>query len=57
MTGIGEKAYVGSSSRGTRIAVFLGDGRVVWAVINKPGDPATQADQVKEIATAIIDGL
>ena len=55
--GMGEAAYLGTSSRGTRIAVFLGEGRVVWVVLNKPGDAATQATQVKDLATTLLAGL
>ena len=55
--GMGEAAFLGTSSRGTRIAVFLGEGRVVWVVLNKPGDAATQATQVRDMATALLAGL
>jgi hypothetical protein len=52
--GIGEAAYIGTSSRGTRIAVFLGEGRVAWVVLNKPGDAS---ELVTAIATELIAGL
>ncbi len=55
--GMGEAAFLGTSSRGTRIAVFLGEGRVVWVVLTKPGDAATQATQVRDMATALLAGL
>lgn len=54
--GLGEAAYLGTSSRGTRIAVFLGDGRVAWVVLNRQGDAATQATQVKDMARMLIAG-
>ena len=54
VAGLGEAAYLGTSSRGTRIAVYLGDGRVAWVVLNKPGDVT---DLVTEIATAVTAGL
>ena len=40
----------------TRIAVFMGEGRVIWVVINKPGDAATQAGQVKDLASKLVAG-
>lgn len=54
--GLGEAAYLGTSSRGTRIAVFLGEGRVAWVVLNRQGDAATQATQVKDMARMLIAG-
>jgi hypothetical protein len=55
--GLGEAAYLGTSSRGTRIAVFLGEGRVAWVVLNRQGDAATQATQVKDMARMLIEGM
>lgn len=52
--GLGEAAYLGTSSRGTRIAVFMGDGRTVWVVLNRAGDAASQAPLVTEIASALV---
>jgi hypothetical protein len=52
--GLGQAALVGTTTRGARIAVFLGEGHVVWALINKPGDAATQTAQVTTIAKALI---
>lgn len=54
--GLGAAAYLGTSSRGTRIAVFMGDGRTVWVVLNRAGDAASQAPLVTEIATALVGG-
>jgi hypothetical protein len=55
--GLGEAAYIGTNSRGTRIAAYLGDGLIVWVVINKPGDAAAQSAQVTSMAAAIVAGL
>jgi hypothetical protein len=55
--GLGEGAYLGTSSRGARIATYLGDGLVVWVVITKPGDAATQSAQATAMAEEIIAGL
>lgn len=57
VNGLGEAAYIGTSSRGTRIATYLGDGLIVWVVINKPGDAATQSAQVEAMAKAIVAEL
>ena len=52
--GLGEAAYLDASSRGTRIAVFVGDGRTLWVAISRPGDVAAQASIVKEIAGTLL---
>jgi hypothetical protein len=54
VAGLGEAAYLGTSSRGTRIAIYLGEGRVAWVVLNKQGGVS---DLVTEIATAVVAGL
>lgn len=54
--GLGEAAFLGNSARGTRIAVFLGEGRTVWVVLNKAGDAAMQAPLVTGIAERLVAG-
>jgi hypothetical protein len=51
---LGEAAYLSTSSRGTRIAVYLGEGRVARVVLNQQGDVS---DLVTEMATEVVAGL
>jgi hypothetical protein len=55
--GLGEAAFTYAGPRGARIAVYEGDGVVLWVSINKAGDGATQRDQVTSMAEAIFAGL
>jgi hypothetical protein len=55
--GLGEASFLYSGPRGTRIAVYLGEGRVAWVVLNKPGDAASQQELVRGIAEDLIAGL
>jgi hypothetical protein len=55
--GIGQAAFMRTGSTGAKIATYLGDGLVVWVVINKKGDAATQTTQLQSMAKAILAGL
>jgi hypothetical protein len=55
--GLGEAAFTYAGPRGAKVAVFLGDGVVLWVDIAKPGDDAAQTEQVTSMAEAILAGL
>jgi PPOX class probable F420-dependent enzyme len=57
VSGLGEAGFLGSSPRGTRVAIYLGDGRVSWVVLNSVGDAAAQQALVRRIAAALVAGL
>lgn len=55
--GIGQAALMRTSKTGAKLATYLGDGLVVWVIINKPGDATTQSTQLQSMAKAIVAGL
>ena len=54
--GLGQAAFRYASDDTAKVAAYLGDGLVIWVVLNRAVDARAHADEVVTMAQALVDG-